>query len=105
MLASDCCRLECILEALRRLWPMALDRCGLVLVFRLFVGLGSLSLWPLDLSLRDWLGLGSRHLLGSVLGQLALFFVILWLGSASSRRFFRRGARLLSSQRRGGDRL
>src|SRR5260221_10351248 len=60
----------------------------MVLVFGLFLGLGALSLWPVVLLSARRLVLGARHLLGAVLGELAPYWFLLWLGAAAARGAF-----------------
>ena len=67
-----------------RPWPLALVKPRLVLVFGLLVGLGAISLRSLVRLSARGLGLGARHALGSVVGKLALFVLILWLGAVAA---------------------
>src|SRR3954464_8589477 len=81
MLAADGSGCHRWLVSLLQLGPLVMDRLRLVLVLQLFLGLGSVPLWPLVHLPPARLGLGSRYSLGSFLGQLALFTRLLWMGS------------------------
>ena len=72
------------MASLFRPWPLALVKPRMVLVFGLLVGLGAVSLWSLVRLSACGLGLGARHALGAVMGKLALFVLILWLGAVAA---------------------
>ena len=88
-----------------RPWPLALVKPRLVLVFRLFVGLGAISLWALVRLSARGLGLGARHALGSLVGKLALFVLILWLGAVAAACLLALWIWVLFWRRLGGLRL
>jgi hypothetical protein len=67
-----------------RPWPLALVEPRLVLVFGLLMGLGAVSLRALVRLSERGLGLGARHALGSVVGKLALFILVLRLGAVAA---------------------
>lgn len=71
MLAADGRCFQSRLATVLRRWTLGLYRFRLVLDFRIFLGLGHLSLWPLvsDATLR--LVLVAGYNLGAVLGVLA----------------------------------
>ena len=75
---------ESKLEALRGSRPLDVDGLRLVLVFGLFVGLGSLSLWPVVHSPTAGLGMGAGYHVGSILGELAVYQQSLWMGAAAA---------------------
>ena len=89
MLATGGRGSRCELAALLQSGSLALDRLWLVLAIRLFVGLGALPLWPVVSQPASRLGLGSRHNLGTGLGDLALFRYVLRLGAIAARSVFR----------------
>ena len=96
MLATDGGRVEFGLASLWRLWPVALVGLWLVLVFGLFLGMGAIPLWAMGLSAWAWLGVGSGHLLGTLVGELAILLQLLWLGTTSAGCALCQRARLLS---------
>ena len=65
------------------------------------MGLGTVSLWPLDDTCRHRLGVGTGYVLGTCLGQLATLKFLLWLGSAAAFRVVGVRSRLLLQHRLG----
>ena len=70
----------------------------MVLVLRLFVGLGTFSLRAMVFLPEDWLVLGAGYLLGAFLGKLALHGVVLWLGAVAAGSLFCQRAGILFSR-------
>lgn len=61
-----------------------LERSRLVLDVGLSVGMGDVPLWPMAPKRTPWLGVVSRHGLGSLLGLLAPHLQSLRLGTPAS---------------------
>ena len=81
VLATNGRRFGSYMAAVLRPWPLVLVGCGLVLVFRLFLGLGGISLWPLVPSSPQRLAVDAGNDLGAFVGELALFGWLLRLGA------------------------
>ena len=84
---------------------LALDRQWVVLVFGLFLGLGSFPLWALVLLSADGLDLGTRHVLGALVGKLAFHSQSLRLGSPPAGGCFRGRLRINFPQQQSQRRL
>ena len=84
MLATDGGSGQSRLASLCRPGPLVLVGCGLVLVFGLFMGLGTISLWTLVFVAVVGVVLGAGYGLGSLLGDLAFEPVLLWLGAVAA---------------------
>ena len=81
-------------DALLRSRSLGVFRLRMVLVFGLFLGLGTVPLWPLVSPQSLRMVLGSGHSLGTVVGKLALQSGLLWLGAVAANRLLSSGSRL-----------
>jgi hypothetical protein len=73
VLAAERGDLQPWLAAVLRSRTLGLHRLRLVLVFGLFLGLGTVPLWPLVSALALGLVLDAGHRLGSIMGDVAVF--------------------------------
>src|SRR6185436_7201581 len=93
LLATDCGGGQPQLAALLRSGQMGLHGERLVLAFRLFLGVGAVSLWALVSARETRVVLDAGRRLGAFLGHLALYGPVLRVGAVATPRPFQTRSR------------